>query len=171
MRIAIDIDDVLAQFYPAMCVRFAKPCNRINIWDGEDEAAFVRHNMHIVEANHRFWLNLNPLSRPEDITFEFDCYLTSSPLNMKSYREDWLAIHGFPRKPVIITNDKASFMVKEGLEVLIDDKPSTLEAVRKAGLIAIQYIPSYMSDERLDLNPIRHLSQVNEIINKLNKIE
>ena len=169
MRKGLDIDDVLAQFYPAICIRLGKSINRINIWDGVEEAAFVRLNMPLIENSHNFWLNLQPLSRPEDINFDFDYYLTSSPPAMQKYREQWLAMHGFPRKPVIITNNKVETMLRLDIKVLIDDKPSTLEAVQKAGLIAIQFIPPYMSIEVETLNPIRHLSQVKDVLNKIKR--
>lgn len=166
-RVAIDIDDVLAQFYPAMCKRFNQPCRRINIWDGEGEAAFVAQNFYIIEHNRMFWLNLEKQSRPEDITFEISHYITASPPMMKQYRREWLTRNGFPKAPIIFTDDKAQAMRTNQIDVLIDDKPSTLERVNATGLIGIQYVPSYMSDEREHLNPIRHLSQVPDILAKI----
>lgn len=166
-RIALDIDDVLAQFYPAMCRRFGVPCTRINIWDGEGEASMVARNFHIIENNKNFWLNLEKESRPEDITFRVDCYLTSSPPMMRKYREQWLRQFGFPEVPVISTFDKVSEMRRRDIVVLVDDKPATLMEVKANGLIPIQYVPSYMSDEREDLNPIRHLSQVPGVIGNM----
>lgn len=159
--------DVLAQFYPAMCVRFHQPCNRIDIWDGEGEASFIKDNVDLVHNNFRFWLNLEPLSRPEDINFEFDYYITSSPPGMVSFRRDWLKVHGFPNKPVIHSLDKGLTMRQLGLDLLIDDNPKTLDKVASQGFHVIQFIPPYMSVERGDLNPIRHLSQVKEIIKNL----
>src|SRR5680860_1440214 len=104
--ISLDIDDVLANFYPSICERNGKACNRINIWDGDGAAKFIRLGMHIVENNSRFWLNLKTLSNPGDITFDFDYYLTSSPDAMKKHRMAWLQMHGFPRKPIIVSKDK-----------------------------------------------------------------
>ena len=167
MRIGLDIDDVVAQFFPAMCRKVGKACERINIWDGVDEAAFVRLNMPKVEANNRFWLNLVPLSRPEDFTFDFDYYVTSSPKAMIKYRIEWLRMHGFPIRPVVQSMDKLKTMHDLNLDVLIDDKPATLDKIKDAGFIPIQFIPPYMRIEREDLNPIRHLSQVNEILKNL----
>lgn len=163
-KVAIDIDDVLAQFYPAMCRRMGQPCKRINIWDGKGEAHFVAANFHIVENNRRFWLGLEKESRPEDITFEFSHYITASPPLMRQYREEWLKMMGFPHKPVIAAEDKAQVMRRLHIDVLVDDKPATLEHIQSQGLIGIQYVPSYMSDEREHLNPIRHLSQVPEVL-------
>lgn len=167
MRIGLDIDDVVAQFFPAMCRKVGRACERINIWDGEVEAAFVRLNMRKVEGNSRFWLNLVPLSRPEDITFDFDYYVTSSPKAMIQYRIEWLRMHGFPMRPVIYSSDKLKTMHDLNLDVLIDDNPSTLTMIKEGGKIPIQFIPSYMSVEREDLNLIRHLSQVLTVLKNL----
>ena len=166
-KIALDLDDVLARFYPAMCDRFNQKCLRTNIWDGEGDARFVAQNFHIIENNFRFWLGLDMLSRPNDINFEFDCYLTSSPKLMRTYRKDWLNMNGFPRKSVVFSSDKPVDMRRMGIDVLIDDNPTTLEAVTAQGMIPIQFVPPYMSDEREHLNPIRHLSQVPEILSQL----
>ena len=165
--VALDIDDVLAQFYPAMCRRFGMPCKRFNIWDGEGEEIAVAQNFYIIENSRNFWLNLEKESRPEDIDFNVDYYLTSSPPMMKGYRKNWLTQHGFPEAPVISTFDKVSEMRKRNIDVLVDDKPATLEEVKKNGFIPIQYVPSYMSDIRDHLNPIRHLSQVPEVLGRL----
>ena len=167
MRIGLDIDDVLAQFFPAMCQRVGRACKQINIWDGDNEAAFVRINMPKVEGNYRFWLNLDPLSRPADITFEFDYYITSSPKSMIDYRVQWLRMHGFPVKRVVHSDNKIQTMLDLNIDVLIDDKPSTLESVQQAGLIPIQFVPPYMSIINQNLNPIRHLSEVNSILTNL----
>lgn len=166
-KIAIDIDDVLAQFYPAMCKRFNQPCKRINIWDAEVEANFVASNFHIIANNKRFWLSLEKQSRPEDITFDFDCYITASPPLMRQARLEWLKFQGFPSHLVVFADDKAKAMRQRGIDVLIDDKPSTLDSVKASGLIGIQYVPSYMSVEREDLNFIRHLSQVPEVLKNI----
>lgn len=165
--IALDIDDVLAQFYPAMCRRFNVPCKRINIWDGEGDAAVVANNFHIVENNRRFWLNLEKEARPEDIDFKVDYYITASPGLMRAVRADWLTQKGFPPAQVISTHDKVGEMRRRGVDVLVDDKPATLKLVKASGLIAIQYVPSYMSDIHEDLNPIHHLSQVPEILKNI----
>lgn len=165
--IALDIDDVLAQFYPAMCKRFNQPCNQIDIWDGEGAAKFIVDNFHIIENSKRFWLNLEKQVRPEDINFEVSYYITSSPRFVRQWRVDWLKALGFPSAPVVSTSDKVMEMRTLGVDVLIDDNVKTLERVRAAGFIAIQYVPDYMRVIRSDLNPITHLSEVPEILSKL----
>lgn len=165
--IALDIDDVLAQFYPAMCVKFNKPCQQIDIWDGEGEALFVAQNCHIINDNRRFWMNLEKLSRPQDITFDVDYYITSSPRMMLNTRREWLRGHGFPSAPVISTHEKISEMRRLGVNVLVDDNVKTLDEVVKAGMVGIQFVPPYMRVIREDLHPITHLSQIPSILANL----
>lgn len=169
--IGVDIDDVLAQFYPAMCRRFNKPCKQIDIWDGGPggEAEFVAKNFHIVERNKMFWLNLEKQSRPEDITFPIDYYITSSPRFVRQLRVDWLKAMGFPAAPVVSTADKAMEMRVLGIDVLIDDSIKNLKSVRDAGMIAIQYVPDYMKVIDSDLNPITHLSEVPDLLAQIKK--
>lgn len=168
-KIALDIDDVLAQFYPAMCKRFNQPCKQIDIWDGEGEASFVAKNFHIVERNKMFWLNLEKQVRPEDITFDVSYYITSSPRFVKIWREQWLKSYGFPSAPVISTTDKAMEMRVLGVDVLVDDNVRNLDQIRAAGFIPIQYVPDYMRVIREDLNPITHLSEIPAILDKISR--
>jgi hypothetical protein len=167
--IALDVDDVLAQFYPAMCVRFNKKCLQVDIWNGEDEneAAFVARNFHIIERNTKFWLNLDKLSRPQDINFQVDYYITSSPSHLVALRKQWLQGFGFPPAQLISTSNKIAEMRRLGVNVLIDDNTRTLRKVKEAGLTPIQFVPPYMRVIESDLNPITHLSQVPSILANL----
>ena len=113
------------------------------------------------------WLDLEKQSRPEDINFQVECYITSSPERMKEVRKAWLYDKGFPRVPVYSTQNKVAEMTRLGVNVLVDDNVKTLELIKANGFIPIQYIPNYMSVERPDLNPIRHLSQVPALLKKL----
>jgi hypothetical protein len=167
--IALDIDDVLSQFYPAMCLRFKKKCLQVDIWDGEseDNAAFIPKNFHIIERNTKFWINLDKLSRPEDINFKVDYYITSSPTHLKDLRARWLQGFGFPPAQVISTHDKVAEMRRLGVNVLIDDNNRTLQKVKASGMTPIQFVPPYMRVIDPDLNPITHLSQVPSILANL----
>lgn len=165
--IALDIDDVLAQFYPAMCIKAGRPCEQIDIWDGKNEALFIPQNLHLVENNRKFWMNLDKLSRPSDINFTVDYYITASPKFMLKARQEWLDGHGFPPAPVISTDDKVYEMRRLGVNVLIDDNPTTLRRVITAGMLGIQFVPPYMRVIDMELNPITHLSQVPKILTNI----
>jgi hypothetical protein len=163
-KVALDIDDVLAQFYPAMCKRFGVNVVQTNIWDPQGPAGVVAQNFHIIQYNKMFWLNLEKESLPEDINFDVACYITASPPLMKTAREQWLAQHNFPPAPVVMTANKAQEMRVRGIDVLVDDKPATIKSIRASNLIGIQYVPSYMNDILEEGPVIRHLSQVMEVL-------
>lgn len=162
MKIGLDVDGVLANFELAMAKEFKRPHITSYGWDVQ----WITDLIHKVEENEEFWENLPIISHPESITFDFDYYITAVPPKMKGARERWLKKNGFPDKPVIVSDTKLITMRELGVDVLIDDKYSTMKEVQEAGLLAIQFIPPYMvSDEMLDVN-IKHLSQVNNILEK-----
>lgn len=168
-KIACDVDDVLGECYPSLCKWFNKPEKHINIWDGEVENAWVNELFPNFFMEKRFWRTISRLSNPNSINFEIDHYITSIPDFLHDIREEWLIKNGFPEKPVICTlGSKVDTMKALGLNVLIDDKPSTIKAVRSEGMIGIQFVPPYMSDyDKNDPYTIKHLSQVKGILDNI----
>lgn len=167
-KIACDVDDVLLQCYPAICKHFNKPERYIDIWDAEIENAWVNNIFPPFFNELEFWKNIPKLSNPESINFKIDHYITSIPAHLHDIREECLLKHGFPKKPLVCTlGNKVDTMKALGINVLIDDKPSTIKKVREAGLIGIQFVPPYMRNyDKNDPFTIKHLSQVPEILNK-----
>lgn len=168
MRIACDVDDVLGAFYPTMCRVFGKPEKQVDIWDGDNggDCDWIAKKFPELYENLDFWRNISRLSTPESITFEIDHYITSIPPHLHDIREEWLIRNGFPKRPLVCTlNNKIDTMRALGIDILIDDKPATIQAVREAGMIGIQFVPPYMNNyNRNDDHTIRHLSEVNQIL-------
>ena len=172
MRIALDIDDVLAGFASGVHEVFGKKIIPHNHWDGDDLTGHIllKVNSHgdvigytqeyldKCEHNEGFWYGLEPISLPADIPKGTVCYITSSPKNMVETRIKWLAKHGFPTLPVIHSKDKALTMKRLGVGLLVDDKLSTVLAVRKAGLSATHFQPWY-STLKEDIS-IQHLGDL-----------
>ena len=165
-RIACDVDDVLGGFYPSICQKFDKPELKVDIWDGKVANAWVAEKFPDLYDDLSFWKNITRLSNPNSITFNIDHYITSIPAHLHDIREDWLIRNGFPIRPLVCTlENKVLTMKALGINVLIDDKPATIKAVREAGMIGIQFVPPYMSDfDKNDPHTITHLSQVNGIL-------
>lgn len=165
-KIACDVDDVLGACYPALCKHFGKPELKINIWDSKVENAWVDAKFPDLFEDLNFWRNIKPLSTPGSINFEIDHYITSIPAHLHDIREKWLLKNGFPVRPLVCTlNNKVDTMKALGIDILIDDKPSTIKAVREAGMIGIQFVPPYMTDyDKNDEHTITHLSEVNKIL-------
>jgi len=168
-KIALDVDDCLAGFYPAMCKKFNRPEFQVDIWDAEVDCKWVAQKFPELYNNIGFWKHLPILSDPNSITFDVDCYITALPNSLGLLRKCWLNDNGFPDRPLICeTGSKVDIMQSRGIDVLIDDKPSTIRAVREAGLVGIQFVPAYMNNyDRNDPHTIRHLSEVTNILNNL----
>ena len=167
MKIACDVDDVLGAFYATLCKKFSVPETQVDIWDVEGDCSWIDSMFPQIYENLPFWSEIEVLSAPGSITFEIDHYITSIPAHLHDIREKWLLDNGFPVRPLVCTlNSKVDTMKALGISVLIDDKPSTIKVVREAGLIGIQFVPSYMSNyDKNDPFTITHLSQVNKILN------
>lgn len=160
MKVGLDVDGVLANFELGMAKLFSKPHVTSYGWDTQ----WITDLIHKVEDDENFWENLPLISHPEEITFDFDYYITAIPPKMKGAREKWLKKNGFPDKPVIVSDKKLETMRELGVEVLIDDKLTTIIEVEKGGLLAIHFLPPYMIQIDDSVRSIKHLSQVNEII-------
>jgi len=168
-KIACDVDEVLGAFYPAICKKYNMPELQVDIWDGVGVNKWVADKFPELYNDLDFWKSIPRLSNPSSINFEIDHYITSIPDFLHDIREQWLLDNGFPKAPLICTlENKVKTMKALGINVLIDDKPTTVQAVRRNGMIAFQFVPPYMSNyDKTDPFTITHLSQVNGILEKL----
>lgn len=169
IRIACDVDDVLGAMYPHLCQKFDRPEKMIDIWDGEVANKWVGDLFPELYKDLELYSSIPRLSSPGAINFEIDHYITSIPTFLHNVREKWLEDNGFPDSPLVCTlGNKVDTMQALGLNVLIDDKPSTIKAVREAGMIGIQFVPPYMSVyDKNDPFTVKHLSQVGDILKNL----
>lgn len=171
VKVALDVDGVLANFYLAMCIKFNKPYVSVNSWSN----SWQEENFPKTFDDLEFWDTLPNINHPHAITFEFDCYITAIPEHLKDSRIKWLKKHGYPDKPVITAHDKATAMIENDITILIDDKFENINNVHKAGLYGIHYVPDYMrpiqEETHSPMFTIKHLSEANEIIQKINKYE
>lgn len=161
VSIGLDVDDVLAGFYPAMCEKYGKKLDQCDIW-GEDVSRFISKHWHKVKLDPEFWKTLPVISSPESINFEFDYYISAFPPEMFEARQIWLKENGFPDKPLLCTSDKLSTCREYGVNVLVDDKGSTIEDVMCGGyILGIRFKPYYMIEDGQDIDD---LSQVMKVI-------
>ncbi len=172
MKIALDIDDVLAGFAKGMHEYFDQEIEPHNHWSQtENSGVLVKKSLEEKEhkestwENWLFWNNLEAVSLPIDIDFTVACYITSSPKEMIDIRKDWLIQNGFPKAPVLHSKEKWITMKRLGVDVLIDDRLYTVEKVRESGLQAIHFSPWYSTLR--EINSITNLSQVSKILENL----
>jgi hypothetical protein len=154
---AFDVDDVFAGFYLAMCIRYNMPIIPRDIWDGKNECKFIARNFHYVATDYDFWANLPVIFKPEDINFDFDCYMSSFPPEMEKARLEWLEKNGFPDKPLICSTDKLESCRELGIDVLVDDRKTTIDSLEGTEVKGVWYRPWYMVEQGQHLDDLREL--------------
>ena len=83
-----------------------------------------------------FYLNIEPLIKPEDLPFEPHCYITSRPVS-KEISEAWLDKHGFPAKPVYsieLRKSKVDVAKEAGVEIFVDDAFENFVELNNGGI-------------------------------------
>lgn len=139
--IGLDIDGVIANFTKAWNVLYPEieiyPTNYFfdrNIMKRFD-------NMKKAGTLDNFYLNLEPLIKPEDLPFEPKCYVTARPVDTK-ITEQWLDMLGFPKKKVLTIptgTSKVKIIKDAGIEIFIDDFYDNFVELNKAGIFTYLY--------------------------------
>ena len=163
LKVALDIDDVLARFFTSFCRVLGTEEVKCDIWNPE-EIGWDYQAYEGIKNDVTFWDSIKPLSSPDSITFEVAAYITAAPKESK--RHVWLERHGFPVAPVYYTHNKIEMMRNLGIKVIVDDRPDFIDAVNmQEDLIGLQFKPGYMSADSRDKNRIiTHLSEVNSFL-------
>lgn len=156
---ALDVDDILAGFYLAMCMRYNVPIRQRDIWDGKRDCKFIADNFHEIENDANFWGHLPVLNAPEKLTFDFDYYISSFPKQMRDARMSWLMNKGFPGKPLICSSNKLKSCRELGVNVLVDDRYETIDSLEHTEVMGVWYRPWYMIDQGQDLDDLTKLDE------------
>ena len=126
LKIALDIDDTIADFMGLYKRVFGKPKK-----DTE-----ITKNVYLLRNNSVFWENLPVLDR---IDFDPHIYCTKR-INPKSYTKKWLSKNDFPSKPIYQMyhqqGNKAD-MIKGRCDLLIDDSYFNVKKCIESGLPAL----------------------------------
>lgn len=158
IKIAIDVDGVLANFILAICRKFKQPFISVQQFY-QSWLDFSK-----VVDNFDFWKKLPVLNPPEALTFDIHCYMTSLPKGMKVARKKWLKNNGFPVKDVVISHHKHKTCKKLGIDLLIDDKPETIIKCKENAVFAVQYVPYYSNMPVVTKANIKHLPEADRYI-------
>lgn len=159
----LDVDDVIAGFYLAMCIKYNMPIKKRDIWCKTD-CKFIGDNFNEVQSDYKFWLNLPVINTPGVINFDFDYYVSAFPEEMLKARQEWLHKNGFPDKPIICAHDKAEACISNNINVLIDDSKKNIDYVKDSGVIGIWYKPWYMIEQGQDID---NLSDVDRFLDRM----
>ena len=123
LRIGLDIDDTLLDFWSEYLKQFGNP----------KEDRVVTRNVYKLRRNKSFWENLPKL---RDIDFEPELYCTKR-INPKSYTRKSLINHGFPVRPIYqmyYQKGNKADLIKGRVDVFIDDSISNFEMLNKSGI-------------------------------------
>lgn len=170
MKIAIDVDDVLAAFTPHSYTYLNIPLTgRIDYWSVPEMDRVLGKGWFSdkVSKDINFWKTLPILSKPEDIDFEITCYMTSFPIDMFALRYNWLREHGFPDAPLIIESKKVKRCVKMGIDVLIDDKPLTIFDTFTTPVKGVHFMTPYAGFAPVGDYVITNLNQVKTVLSNI----
>lgn len=167
MKVAYDIDDVLARCVPEIFNHIGRDMTYpIHIWDFEKYSILGQTINDELKYNPRFWIDLPMISFPDEMIVEPTCYITSSPKEMVSVRHQWLVENGFPDVPVHHSKNKLDTMIELGIDVLVDDSPHTFDLINQkdTGKLCVQFVPNYMSVIANEKLAIRNLSTLKYVI-------
>jgi hypothetical protein len=163
IKIALDVDDVLAAFTPHAHDFHEMPmCETLDYWcvptmDARlGQGWFMEH----IAPVHEFWRTIPRLSNPEDIDFEVAYYISAFPEDMHDIRLNWLREHGFPEAPLICCSDKLAKCIELGVDVLVDDKPATIEKLKGSPVKGIHFLPYYAGFAPVGEHVITNLNQI-----------
>lgn len=130
-RVALDIDDVLADWVGPFCELTNIP--RPKTW----HFGFTEKIDKLLSEGFDYVAhmeNLPVLTKPEDIPFEPYCYITSRSHTEPCVAVNWLAKNGFAQVPVIQTNDKIKACKENEIDYFIDDRYETFVNLNKNGI-------------------------------------
>ena len=125
LRIGLDIDEVLADWWNPYLKRFRFP---------KSDYEITRNCVRKLSRDRNFWLNLPVLRYP--CNFEPVLYCTKRSC-LKTYSKEWLDINDFPHKPVYQvycqTDNKARY-IKGRVDIFIDDSINNFIQMNLSGV-------------------------------------
>ena len=123
LRIGLDIDDTLVDFWGAYISRFSPPT----------EDHIITRNVYKLRKDKNFWENLEKL---RDIDFTPELYCTKR-VNPKAWTKQWLSDNGFYNSPVYqmyYQKGNKATMIKGRCDVFIDDSISNFIKMNMSGI-------------------------------------
>jgi len=139
--IGLDIDGVIANFTGAWNAVYPEIKVNPNSYFFDRDIMKRFDDMREAGTLDDFYLNIEPLIKPEDLPFEPKCYVTARPVDTK-ITEEWLDKNGFPKKKVLTVptgTSKVKVMKEAGIEIFIDDFYDNFVELNKEGIFTYLY--------------------------------
>lgn len=167
MKIALDVDDVLAAFTPHAHAFHKIPMDdKVDYWCERTMDArlgqywFTEH----IAPVENFWKTLPLLSDLKDIDFEVIYYISAFPEEMYQLRVDWLRDYGFPDAPLICTFNKLEKCLELGVTHLVDDKPATIQKLQGTNVKGIHFMAPYAGFDPVGEYVVNNLNEVKKFL-------
>jgi hypothetical protein len=154
-KIGIDIDGILADWTGAWNKIYPDVLATPSSWFFDRKVGRRFRAMNAEGTLNEFYMNIEPLLKPEDLPFEPHCYITSRPVS-KEITEQWLDKYHFPAKPVHsidVTESKVDVAKNAGIEIFIDDCYDNFVELNKNGIFT--YLYSAPWNKRYDVGHMR----------------
>ena len=133
-KIGLDVDDVLADFIGAWCAKYG--VQRPEFWRFDKDMGSRFAELKEAGKLESFYIGLEALVKPNELSFEPSCYISSRPVPSE-ITQDWLTAHGFPPAPVItvgLGQSKVEAAKQAGVDIFIDDRYENYEELNRNGV-------------------------------------
>ncbi len=161
MKIAFDVDGVILNFYHKA---LPNKNNFVQFWDCPELGKI----WHQIKDDRDLWCNLESMLDFKKINFDFDIYLTAIDPNFIECRQLNLLKVGWPKKEVVASDRKIEYCIDNKIDILIDDKPSTIQQCIDNDIKCIQFYPSFAAWEKIPNAYIAYNEDdINYYINKI----
>lgn len=160
-KIALDLDDVLADFLPEWCKLWNQDIP--DCWHFDREMSDKFKQMQENGTLEDFFLQLPIKIRPEDIPFEPLAYVTARSIPQK-ITEEWLRIKGFPARPVYSVGfgqSKLQVLKEIEADIMVDDNYDTYTELNKGGICC--YLFDCLHNRRWDVG-YRRIKSLKELV-------
>lgn len=161
-KIGLDIDEVLCNFTHGWANQWPDVAADPQSWYYDRNIIKRFDAMREEGTLNDFYINLKPLSTPQEIPCEVTCYITSRPVETW-VSEAWLDKYNFPQRPVItvpVAQSKVEIAKQMGLDVFVDDKYETFVEMNKAGILCFLYDAPH--NQRYDVG-FKRIKNLNEL--------
>lgn len=148
-KIALDIDEVIADWVSAYCYKYELDIPKC--WNFDRK---IGERCEEIWKDKDFWMGIRPKTLPDDIPFEPVAYVTSRHIPTE-WTEEWLDLWKFPIAPVISTagKSKVEAVIESGATIFVDDNFETFRELNNAGICC--YLFSAAHNLRYDVGDKR----------------